>query len=326
MINTLRIYEELSQAMEETAARKLASVLGAMYEELQNTVTKVEFNELRAVMLELAEAQKRTEQRIEELTEAQTRTEQRLDALTQRVDALVQQVAELAEAQRRTDERVSRLEVALAELAEAQRRTDERISRLEVALAELAEAQRRTDERVSRLEVALAELAEAQRRTEQRVEELAQAQKRTEEAVFRLARRLDDTNKQLGGLADTVGYTLENEAYRYLPSLLERDFGVLVEESLYRDFLRDLKGQDVEVNILGRARRDSEPILSVGESKAQLSKRDVDTFLRKRVEKLDTGGLRPFPVLVAHMVTQRGTVEYARGKGVAVYLSYQFQQ
>jgi hypothetical protein len=170
------------------------------------------------------------------------------------------------------------------------------------------------------------ELAEAQKRTEQRVEELAQAQKRTEEAVFRLARRLDDTNKQLGGLAATVGYTLENEAYRYLPRLLERDFGVLVEEPLYRDFLRDLKGQDVEVNILGKARQNSESILIVGESKAQLSKRDVDTFLRKRVEKLDTGGLRPFPVLVAHMVTQRGTVEYAQGKGVAVYLSYQFQQ
>ncbi len=248
MIDTLQIYEELSQALEEAAARKLASILGAMYEELRNTATRAEFNELRAVIRELAEAQTRTEQRIEELTEAQRRTEQRVE-----------------------------------------------------------------------------ELAEAQRRTEQRVEELAQAQKRTEEAVFRLARRLDDTDKQLGGLAATVGYTLENEAYRYLPRLLERDFGVLVEEPLYRDFLRDLKGQDVEVNILGRARRDSEPILIIGESKAQLSKRDVDMFLRKRVDRLDTGGLRPFPVLIAHMVTQRGTVEYAQEKGVAIYLSYQFQ-
>jgi len=32
-----------------------------------------------------------------------------------------------------------------------------------------------------------------------------------------------------GGLAATVGYTLENEAYRCLPDLLRRDYGIEVE-------------------------------------------------------------------------------------------------
>jgi DNA repair exonuclease SbcCD ATPase subunit len=73
--------------------------------------------QLPAVVRELAEAQKRTEQRVDVLA-------QRLDALTQRVDALTRQVAELVEAQKRTEQRIE-------ELAEAQKRTEERIGRLE---------------------------------------------------------------------------------------------------------------------------------------------------------------------------------------------------
>ncbi|MDG4594141.1 MAG: hypothetical protein P9F75_00340, partial [Candidatus Contendobacter sp.] len=88
MINTYKIYEDLAQTMDDAAARKLASVLGVIYEDLQNTITKVEFSELRDTVQELAEIQKRTELRVEELAEAQKRTELRVE--------------ELAEAQKRT--------------------------------------------------------------------------------------------------------------------------------------------------------------------------------------------------------------------------------
>ena len=233
MINTFKIYEELTATMGEEAARKLASVLGAIYEDLQNTVTKVEFNELRATVRDLAEAQKRTEQRVEEL-------------------------------------------------------------------------------------------AEAQKRTEQRVGELAEAQKRTEQSILRLSERLEDTNKQLGGLAMTVGYTLENQAYRALPALLRRDYGIELEEPLIRDYLTDQKGREVEVNILGRARRGETALLVVGESKAQLSKRDIDRFLSRRMAQLSGDGRQLFPVLVTHMVSAREVAAYARAKDVALYLSYQF--
>ncbi len=66
-------------------------------------VGRSEFNDLKDVVRELAEAQKRTEMRVEELAEAQRRTEMRIE--------------ELAEAQRRTEMRIE-------ELAEAQRRTE----------------------------------------------------------------------------------------------------------------------------------------------------------------------------------------------------------
>jgi DNA repair exonuclease SbcCD ATPase subunit len=149
---------------------------------------------------ELAEAQKQTMLAVQQLAEAQRRTDER-------VGRLETALAELAEAQRRTDERVGRLETALAELAEAQRRTEQKVE-------ELAEAQRRTDERVGRLETALAELAEAQRRTEQKVDELAEAQKRTASQLGRLEDRIGASTEQEA--ADTLGYVLRQKGYRIL--------------------------------------------------------------------------------------------------------------
>ena len=221
MINTYQIYEQLSQSLGDESARKIASILGTMYEELQNTVTKVEFGELKGVVQELAEAQKRTEKRLEELVEAQ---------------------------------------------------------------------------------------------------------KRTEEAVFHLSKRLDNTKPQLGGLSATVGYTLENESYRYLPALLEREHGLVVEGHLYRDYLTDEKGRDVEINILGRGQKEGQQVLILGESKVQLSRKHVDSFLRTRVRSVSTTGLSVFPLMVCHMVTQKDVRAYAESKGVTVYLSYQFQE
>ena len=47
--------------------------------------------------------------------------------------------------------------------------------------------------------------------------------------------------------------------------------------------------------------------------------------LTRRATRLDTHGRTPFPVIVAHMASQRGAVEYGRQQGAVVYLSYQFR-
>jgi len=74
---------------------------------------------------------------IRDLAEAQKRSEQRLDRLEMVVH-------ELAEAQKRTEQR-------LEELAEAQKRTEQRLDRLEMVVLELAEAQKRTEATVEKL-------------------------------------------------------------------------------------------------------------------------------------------------------------------------------
>ncbi|RLB03371.1 MAG: hypothetical protein DRG83_07140, partial [Deltaproteobacteria bacterium] len=78
MINTFSIYEDLRECLGDEAAGKLAAVMGKVYEDIAQTVTKKEFIELTDVVRELAEAQKRTEARVEELAEAQKRTEARV--------------------------------------------------------------------------------------------------------------------------------------------------------------------------------------------------------------------------------------------------------
>jgi myosin heavy subunit len=93
----------------------------------QELVTRSDFNELKEIVRESAEIQRKTEQRfdklevtVQELVEAQKKTEQRVDKLTETLN-------ELAEAQKKTEQRVN-------ELAEAQKKTEEEVRKLAVGL------------------------------------------------------------------------------------------------------------------------------------------------------------------------------------------------
>ena len=161
-------------------------------------------------------------------------------------------------------------------------------------------------------------LAEAQRRTEQRVEELAVALRQlTEEHI--------ETRRQVGGLATTVGYRLEDEAFKALPALLQRDFGIVVQGRLRRRFVTDNRGQPLEVNIIGDALRDSQAVVIVGESKSQLSKNRVDEFVQKKLKRLEgVFEAEMFPVLVTYMISEPDVEEYTKAQGIALYYSFDF--
>ena len=203
------------------------------------------------------------------------------------------------------------LKSIVRELAIAQQRTEQRMEELTVA-------QQRTEQRME-------ELAVAQQRTEQRVEELAVAQQRTEHSLNELIKEHKDTRKQVGGLATTVGYTLENQAYKALPHLLQRDFDLIVQGRLKRGYLKDNQGKELEVNIIGQARKEGRTVTLLGESKSQLSKQKVDEFIRKRLRRFE--GVIPecFPILITHMTSSSEVEEYAKSKGIAVYYSYDFE-
>ncbi|HOR93568.1 MAG TPA: hypothetical protein PLZ38_06335, partial [Spirochaetota bacterium] len=83
MINTFEIFQNLKETFGEKEATVLTNLLIKMYNDINQTVTKAEFQELRVVVGELAEAQKRTEERVEELAQAQKRTEERVEELAQ---------------------------------------------------------------------------------------------------------------------------------------------------------------------------------------------------------------------------------------------------
>ncbi|MCD6374596.1 MAG: hypothetical protein J7L94_03665 [Caldisericaceae bacterium] len=274
MLDTFKIYDELKEQFGEQAASKLTAVLGQIYQDLSDAVTKKEFNELKDVVSELVEAQKQTERRVNELTEAQKLTEQRVN-----------------------------------ELAEAQKRTEQRVN-------ELAEAQKRTEQRVN-------ELAEAQKRTEQRLEELAQAQKQTELQIQKLTRRVSNIEEQLGGISNTIGYSLEDRAYDPLKKLLEKEFNIKVPQLIRKNLIYP-DGKFEEINIYGEGRQNGDEIIVIGESKAQFGLKDVKRFL-KRLDRIQKHlNKKIFPLALAYQFHPRAEADL-KAKGIKYYWSYELK-
>jgi len=310
--------EDILKAFE----RKQADILLRILDMLDDLVRAKDFNELKEIVRELAEAQKRTEERINELAEAQRRTEE--------------MVKELAEAQKRTEERISKveervtkLETAVHELAEAQKRTEQRVN-------ELAEAQKRTEQRVN-------ELAEAQKRTEQRVNELAEAQKRTEEEIRELTKLLNrmrtdfdesitNLRKDFGGFQRSISYAFENEAFRMIPGVLKEKYGIEVSEKFIR---KDVKGK--EINLFGKGKMNGKEVIIIGEAKIRLEEKGKDqkektewiegifNELEEKVKAVEEEyrGIDIVRILITHFATNT-FLEEARKRGVIVIQSFEW--
>lgn len=172
-----------------------------------------------------------------------------------------------------------------------------------------------TKEEFRELKNIVAELSEAQR-------ELAEAQKRTEEELKKLIGEHRKTREQLGGLAHTVGYVLEDRAYKGLPELLFRDFNIKITDSLKRDYIEISPGIYEEVNIIGRGISNGNRILIIGDCKSQLKKGHIDEFLRliKKLEKV----LKEEKIFIAVTYQTSPKVRnYAKEKGIKIYFSYE---
>jgi hypothetical protein len=283
MFNPMRVFEQLTEVMDEKASRVVASALGQVYEELSNTATRQDFADLKGSVNGLEAA-------IQRLAEAQGRTEERLGTL----EAAMQR---LADAQGRTEERLGTLEAAMQRLAEAQGRTEERLGTLEAAMQRLAEAQSRADERMEQLAEAqanigerLANLAEAQARTDERLAKLTEAHARTDEHVDFLGsaiRSLEDRfdhfeltfKMQIGALGARWGMQSEESFRGALREILSYA-GYMVERFEARDDSGAVHGKPshVEIDVVmynGRT--------LLAELKASASAADVREFGRKGV-------------------------------------------
>jgi predicted transcriptional regulator len=107
---------------------KMKDIFLCFMDEIQEKTSVIavgrgDFDELKNVVHQLAEAQNRTEHRVEELAESQNRTEHRLE--------------ELAVAQNRTEHRLEELAVAQRELAVAQKQTEIAVTALFVGQEKL---------------------------------------------------------------------------------------------------------------------------------------------------------------------------------------------
>lgn len=235
----------------ETLEPTLRQVMWAILEEIEFqreiNVTKTEFNDFRAIMLELAEVQKHTEYKVNELVETQKHSEYKLN-----------------------------------------------------------------------------ELMEAQKRTEQRMEELAEAQKKlvevqteTRQELAKLAHQGKASRSQVGGLARTMAYALENEAYRKLPDLLWQQFQLQVKER----FIRTLIAGE-EINFFAKAERQGETVIIVGESVLKLDDPVKLSQVDKQITAVKLFYPEPLvPLIVTHFAHPNVLV-LAQQRGILVVQSF----
>ena len=217
---------------------------------------------------------------------------------------LTKSVNALAEAQKKSEERLTKLEITVNALAEAQKKSEERLTKLEIAVGELAEAQKKSEERLTKLEIT--------------VNALAEAQKRTEETLNKLIKRVDFIEERLEGISNSVGYSLENNAYKSLPILLKKE-GVEVEGKLIRRYY-----EDNQINVWGKGRKNGKTLLILGEVKVRPSKKEIDKFLRivetiTKKEKMDA-----FVLFIAH--DYHPNIErYLKEKDIKYYWSFELE-
>ncbi|MCD6419335.1 MAG: hypothetical protein J7L41_01290 [Synergistetes bacterium] len=232
----------------------------------------------------------------------------------------------IEEVERQREESVSKKE--FNELKEIVRELGENVK-------ELSEAQKRTEERLESLAEKLEsltarveELSEAQKRTEERleslaarVEELSEAQKRTEQEIQKLTKRMETFEERLEGISNSVGYSLENSAYRALPSLLLQRHGIEVEDGLVRRYVT-VKNKDIHVNVYRYAQKDGRRILILGECKVRPSKKEIERFERYARLIGENESVDVFLLFVAHDYPP-SIERFLQAKGIAYFWSYE---
>ena len=127
------------------------------------------------------------------------------------------------------------------------------------------------------------ELSEAQQRTEERVEQLAEAQQELADAQKHTEWAVADLAKQVGGLSNALGGSLEDFACDLVPEILENRW-CFVTKSAGPEDLTD-GGRHREFDVVVRGEIEGKPVIVVCETKASVSTAEVTKFL-KVVEKI----------------------------------------
>jgi uncharacterized phage infection (PIP) family protein YhgE len=295
---------EIKNQVNTTFAVSHASVLTMLVDTTFESIAALHdsLNELKTLVKSIAETQQRNE---EARQHAEARMDARIDQLVlaqQRTEARVEQ---LAEAQQRTEARVE-------QLTEAQQRTELAQQRTEARVEQLAEAQQRTEL--------------AQQRTELAIQELKEAQQETSRQIEKLTHSLDETRRDVGGIGLSVGYMLENEAYRWLPAFLQEQHGITITRRLIRVEMGGL-----EINVFGEGTYNGKPITLVGEAKNRLELRrrrrgeDVFDEIEKKLQavRAELGEREYMPVLVTNYATEAFLAE-AQQRNVLVVQSFEW--
>ena len=132
---------------------------------------------------------------------------------------------------------------------------------------------------VKDLAVKVGALADAQK-------ELTEAQKRTENELHELVVDHKETRRQLGGIADTVGYGLEDKIIPFMPDFVKKNYGMEAARVERKNIVYP-NGRFDELNIYVEGTKDGKDAFAVGECKSQPGKKDIDKF-HEIIERVKT--------------------------------------
>jgi hypothetical protein len=338
MISELK--DKISQVFDEKQANVLLEIVALVYEQV---LKAMDLTEVKNVIKDLAEAQKRTEESLEtfkrETTENFNRVWNAIGQLTQRVD-------QLAEAQKRTEvsletfkrettenfnrvwnaigqltQRVDQLTQRMDQLTQRVDQLTQRMDQLTQRVDQLTQRMDQLTQRVDQLTQRMDQLAEAQIKTEEQLKELANAQKRVEEVLATLLGRMKTVEERMDWVFHSIGFAVEDKSLRVLPELLKKE-GIEVKDKLIRRYY--WIGDDYnQINIFGWGKKNGEKILILGEVKMRASKKEVDKFLKiaKEIQKKE-GNPQTFLVFVASDFHPK-VEEYLQNKGIRYFWSYE---
>jgi DNA repair exonuclease SbcCD ATPase subunit len=150
-------------------------------------------------------------------------------------------------------------------------------------------------------------IEEDRKSNEEQFKRIWQAIEKTNERLDKLIlafekaeKRNEQTRKQVGVLTDNFGYLLEDRAIRTLPKLLKEKYGFEITEPLRRDFI-EINGKYIEVNIYGKARKNNEEFIIIGEAKTRITNKAIIGFL----EKCNNFEGKQFRIMIGYLITPK---------------------
>ena len=312
MLGISELRNKLTQVFTEGQADVLFELVALIYEQVMKAM---DLSEVKAVIKELADAQRRTEERLIAFERA---TEENFNKVWTAIGELTNKVDQLAEAQRKTEERLNEFE----------KRTEENFARVWEAIERLTEAQRKTEERLNQLALRVDELterlnqlAEAQRDMAEKMSKLIDAQMQLEDSLAKLLGRMKTTEERIEWIFSSIGFTIEDKSLKALPELLKRE-GITVEGNLVRRYYK-IGDEYNQLNIYGWGRKDGEKILILGEIKTRASRKEINEFI-KLADKVKKSEGNPTVFLVFVAYDYRPEIEeYLKEKGIKYFWSYE---
>jgi ABC-type transporter Mla subunit MlaD len=289
-------------------------------------VHREEHEEVKAAVRRLEESHARVEDELGRLTAAQRETQESLVRFQQSTE---EHLGALAKAQARTDER-------LEQLVGAQARTDER-------LEQLAGAQARTDERLEQLAGTVEQLAGTVKQLVGTVKQLVEGMLDLRQEVASLSRRLaegmqdlrqeigglsqrffgavGDLRREVGGLSQRIGTDLEEIGRIVVAEFLREEEGIELSSLEGRYFRMD--GEEIEVDLYGEGRRGSDLVVVIGECKARVYPREIESFYRQS-ERIASSLAKPVIRVVYCQRAHPDAERFAREKGI-IFVPWSYQ-